>query len=58
MKSSERKTICPVCLREVSADFLKHHIANTARYEKVSGSQAEKKHVNYLVAFRVEKSII
>lgn len=58
MKSSERRAICPICKQEVSADFLKHHIANKARYERVNGSQAPKIHDNYLVAFRVEKSII
>ncbi len=58
MKSSERKTECPVCHQQVSADFLKHHIANKARYERASGSQAVKIHNNYLIAFKVKKCII
>ena len=48
MKSSERKTECPVCHREVSADFLKNHIAQMARQERASNLQANKKHNEFL----------
>lgn len=47
MKASERQTICPVCGKSVSADYLKHHIASQARVERRSNLQVEKVHNNY-----------
>jgi hypothetical protein len=47
MKSKDRKTNCPVCNAIVSADFLKHHIAQMVRRERLSNIQKEKKHLNY-----------
>ena len=47
MRSKDRKTNCPVCNAIVSADFLKHHIAQMVRRERLSNIQKEKKHLNY-----------
>jgi hypothetical protein len=37
MKSTERKVKCPFCLKEVSADWIKNHIAQLNRIEKLKG---------------------
>jgi hypothetical protein len=47
MKSSEVLASCPVCSKMVSKEFMEHHIANKARWERKSNLQTNKLHENY-----------
>lgn len=55
MKSSERKTSCPVCKKEVCAERLKLHISRVARLETESNLQKDKPHCNYNIVMLREK---
>ena len=47
MKSSETKSLCPVCSTPISTEQMKHHISITATNERKSNLQGVKKHHNY-----------
>jgi hypothetical protein len=47
MKSSETKSLCPVCSALISTQSMKHHISLMATMERKSNLQGVKKHHNY-----------
>ena len=47
MKSSETKSLCPVCSTPISTEHIKQHISLMANHERKSNLQGVKKHHNY-----------
>ncbi len=47
MKSSEIKSLCPVCSTPISTEYIKQHISLMANHEHKSNLQGVKKHHNY-----------